>query len=217
MMMLLKLICRAGSTGCSISAVPMGSRRTTRSSGIGAIFTPSVIMPNGRRPRCRSPAATRWACRPCPAIPFLSMREDRMKQDQRIAIVGGGLAGLATAHALKTFGIKADVYEQAPALGEIGAAVNASPNANKALIAIGLGEEIAAVGQFFARHLHAQHADRRLPGIPRPAEDFGKSTARRTTPFIAPISSSTRQAPRSLDPSRPSSHGDRRAGRRPSR
>jgi salicylate hydroxylase len=79
-------------------------------------------------------------------IPFLSIREDGMKQDQRIAIIGGGLGGLATSIALKTFGIKAEVYETAPALGEIGAAVNTSPNANKALIAIGVGEQIAAVG-----------------------------------------------------------------------
>ncbi len=69
-----------------------------------------------------------------------------MKKNQRIAIVGGGLAGLGAANALKTFGIKADVYEAAPELGEIGAAVNTSPNANKALIAIGVGEQIAAVG-----------------------------------------------------------------------
>ena len=69
-----------------------------------------------------------------------------MAQDRRIAIVGGGLAGLAAAIALKAFGIKAEVYETAPQLGEIGAAVNTSPNANKALIAIGVGDEIAAVG-----------------------------------------------------------------------
>ena len=43
----------------------------------------------------------------------------------RIAIVGGGLAGLAAANALKIFGIKVDVFEAAPALGEIGASVNA--------------------------------------------------------------------------------------------
>lgn len=64
----------------------------------------------------------------------------------RIAIVGGGLAGLATANAFKTFGIDAEVFEQAPALGEIGAAVNASPQAVKALQAIGVGDEVAAVG-----------------------------------------------------------------------
>jgi len=64
----------------------------------------------------------------------------------RIAIVGGGLAGLAAANALRTFGIKAEVFETAPALGEIGAAVNASPQAVKALQAIGVGDKVAAVG-----------------------------------------------------------------------
>src|SRR6516165_12108419 len=62
-----------------------------------------------------------------------------------IAIVGGGLAGLAAARALATFGMKAQVFEAAPALGEIGAAVNVSPQAVKALHAIGLGDTIAAV------------------------------------------------------------------------
>jgi salicylate hydroxylase len=64
----------------------------------------------------------------------------------RMAIVGGGLAGLAAANALKVFGIAADVFETAPALGEIGAAVNTSPQAVKALQAIGLGDKIAEVG-----------------------------------------------------------------------
>ena len=68
-----------------------------------------------------------------------------MTQTGRIAIIGGGLAGLATAHALATFGMTFDIYETAPALGEIGAGVNTSPQANKALIAIGLGEKLAAV------------------------------------------------------------------------
>ena len=63
-----------------------------------------------------------------------------------LVIVGGGLAGLAAAHALSGFGIEAEVFEAAPALGEIGAAVNVAPNAARALIAIGLGEKIAAVG-----------------------------------------------------------------------
>jgi len=64
----------------------------------------------------------------------------------KIAIVGGGLAGLAAAHALQTFGMKAEVFETAPALGEIGAAVNVSPQAVKALQAIGVGDQVAAVG-----------------------------------------------------------------------
>src|SRR5258707_6327092 len=69
-----------------------------------------------------------------------------MPSSCRIAIVGGGLAGLAAANALKTFGMKAEVFETAPALGEIGAAVNSSPQAVKALRAIGVGDQVAAVG-----------------------------------------------------------------------
>ena len=64
----------------------------------------------------------------------------------RVAIVGGGLAGVATANSLKTFGVEARVYEAASALGEIGAAVNTSPQAVKALRALGAGDRIDAVG-----------------------------------------------------------------------
>ena len=69
-----------------------------------------------------------------------------MASSCRLAIVGGGLAGIAAAHALKTVGIIAEVFETAPALGEIGAAVNVSPQAVKALQAIGVGDNVAAVG-----------------------------------------------------------------------
>ncbi len=69
-----------------------------------------------------------------------------MPSSCKIAIVGGGLAGLAAANALKTFGMNAEVFETAPALGEIGAAVNTSPQAVKALQAIGVGDQVAAVG-----------------------------------------------------------------------
>jgi len=62
-----------------------------------------------------------------------------------IAIVGGGLAGLAAAAALAKFGIPAEVFEAAPQLGEIGAGVNVSPQAIRVLRAIGLGEAVAAV------------------------------------------------------------------------
>ena len=75
----------------------------------------------------------------------LSLLEEAMTQRCRIAIVGGGLAGLAVANALKTQGIAATVFEAAPQLGEIGAAVNCSPQAVKALNAIGVGEAVAAV------------------------------------------------------------------------
>ncbi|HXP72508.1 MAG TPA: FAD-dependent monooxygenase [Stellaceae bacterium] len=85
-----------------------------------------------------------------------------MERNCSIAIVGGGLAGLGVAHALKAFGFHADVFEAAPALGEIGAAVNTSPNATKALQAIGLGEKIAAVANLspgiFTRNMQTGEA-----------------------------------------------------------
>ncbi len=62
-----------------------------------------------------------------------------------ITIIGGGLAGLATAAALSRFGLHAEVFEQSPQPGEIGAGINVSPQAIKALRAIGLSERIAAV------------------------------------------------------------------------
>ncbi len=66
-------------------------------------------------------------------------------QNKPIVIVGGGLAGLATAHALAAFGLQVEVYEAAHELTEVGAAIATSPQANKALQAIGLGSAIAAV------------------------------------------------------------------------
>jgi salicylate hydroxylase len=63
----------------------------------------------------------------------------------RIAIIGGGLAGLATAAALAQFGFEAEVFEQSRELGEIGTGINVSPQAVKALRAIRLGDKIAAV------------------------------------------------------------------------
>jgi salicylate hydroxylase len=69
-----------------------------------------------------------------------------MTQASKIAIVGGGLAGLAAANALTVFGFEAEVFEQARRLGEIGAGISISSQAVKALQAIGLGEKLAAIG-----------------------------------------------------------------------
>lgn len=71
-----------------------------------------------------------------------------MRVNYKIAIVGGGLAGLAAANALKTVGIESEVevFEAASMLREVGASVNTSPQAVKALNAIGVGEKVAAVG-----------------------------------------------------------------------
>ena len=68
-----------------------------------------------------------------------------MTEAPSIAIAGGGLAGLATAAALAKFGFAAEVFEAAPSLGEIGAGVNVGPQGIRALRAIGLGDDLAAI------------------------------------------------------------------------
>ncbi len=56
----------------------------------------------------------------------------------RIAIVGGGIGGLFAANALVAQGLEVSVYEQAPAIGEIGAGVFLTPNSVRQLQRVGL-------------------------------------------------------------------------------
>lgn len=64
----------------------------------------------------------------------------------RVAIVGGGIVGLALALGLKKRGISAQVYEAAPELREIGVGITLLPHAMRELTALGLGEEARAAG-----------------------------------------------------------------------
>jgi salicylate hydroxylase len=68
-----------------------------------------------------------------------------MTRAPRIAIVGGGIGGLATALALERRGAEVIVCEQSPALSEIGAGLNLTPNAIKALRALGVEDEVNAI------------------------------------------------------------------------
>ena len=60
----------------------------------------------------------------------------------KIAIIGGGIGGLASALALRQVGYAPEVFEQAPELLEVGAAIALWPNAMRILEQLGLGEEI---------------------------------------------------------------------------
>jgi 2-polyprenyl-6-methoxyphenol hydroxylase-like FAD-dependent oxidoreductase len=46
-----------------------------------------------------------------------------VEQRPSVVIVGGGIGGLFAANALIAQGLRVSVYEQAPALGEVGAGV----------------------------------------------------------------------------------------------
>jgi salicylate hydroxylase len=64
----------------------------------------------------------------------------------RVAIVGGGIGGLSAAVALWERGIEVRVYEQAPALTEVGAGLALQPNGLRLLRRLGFAEEIARWG-----------------------------------------------------------------------
>jgi salicylate hydroxylase len=68
-----------------------------------------------------------------------------MNKLDRIAIIGAGIGGLTAALALLQRGIDVDIYEQAPALGEIGAGVQISANGTRVLMALGLERDLLDV------------------------------------------------------------------------
>ena len=68
------------------------------------------------------------------------------KQRLRVAIVGGGIGGVAAAHALRQQGIGVELYEQAPALTEVGAGVALQPNGIRMLRQLGLGSDLLRWG-----------------------------------------------------------------------
>src|SRR5271168_2690537 len=94
----------------------------------------------------------------------------------RVAIIGGGIGGLAAAIALRNRGIEAHVYERRPALMEVGAGISLWPNAVKALRSLGLEEALRPIspeaGDFFLRRANGsvlsrtpwQELERRFSG-----------------------------------------------------
>src|SRR5580658_6503403 len=60
----------------------------------------------------------------------------------KIAVIGGGIGGLAAALSLHRAGLDVAVYEQAPELNEVGGGINMGPNAARILYRLGLGEQL---------------------------------------------------------------------------
>ena len=63
-----------------------------------------------------------------------------------IAIVGGGIAGLALALGLHRHGISARIYEAAPEIAEIGVGITVLPHGMRELALLGLADEVLAAG-----------------------------------------------------------------------
>ena len=69
-----------------------------------------------------------------------------VKSPPNVVIVGGGIGGLFAASALIAHGLRVSVYEQARALGEIGAGVFLTPNSVRQLQRVGLGPSVEKWG-----------------------------------------------------------------------
>ena len=76
----------------------------------------------------------------------------------KAVIIGGGIAGLASALALTQHGWKVEVIERAPVFTEIGAGLSLWPNALRALDALGVGEVVRGLEQQYDSFREAEAA-----------------------------------------------------------
>ena len=68
--------------------------------------------------------------------------------DKKIAIVGGGIGGLAAALACTRSGLQVQLLEQSPVFSEVGAGIQMGPNVVRVLEGWGLGAQLKAVAAF---------------------------------------------------------------------
>jgi 5-methylphenazine-1-carboxylate 1-monooxygenase len=100
------------------------------------------------------------------------------RQQDRIAIVGAGIGGLALALSLHRLGRSCDVYEAVPEVREIGVGITLLPHAMRELASLGLQPQLEALGienlesvffnrwgQFIYREPRGRHAGYAVPEI----------------------------------------------------
>jgi 2-polyprenyl-6-methoxyphenol hydroxylase-like FAD-dependent oxidoreductase len=89
----------------------------------------------------------------------------------RIAIIGGGIGGLTAALTLRHFGFEPEVFEQAPELLEVGAAIIMWPNAMRVLHRLGLAEIVHQHGGVVEQARWLNWDGKQLKQIRLPATD----------------------------------------------
>ena len=68
------------------------------------------------------------------------------RKELSVAVIGGGIGGLAAALSLLRAGVDVHVYERARTLSEVGAGIQISPNASRILHRLGLADALANLG-----------------------------------------------------------------------
>lgn len=85
----------------------------------------------------------------------------------KVAIVGGGIGGLATALTFHRYGISAAVYEQAASIRELGVGINILPDAVDVLTELGLLDELTTTGVATSELILAARDGTQLAVVPR--------------------------------------------------
>jgi len=94
--------------------------------------------------------------------------------DCSIAIVGGGMGGLATAATLGQLGVRVTIYEQAKEFTRIGAGIQMMPNSMKVLRRIGVEESLRRTSFQPYSHLNREwDTGRVIRELPMPEDLFG--------------------------------------------
>lgn len=95
-------------------------------------------------------------------------------KDRSIAIVGGGMGGLATAATLGRLGLQVKIYEQAKAFTRIGAGIQMMPNSMKVLRRIGVEDTLARTSFKPYSHLNREwDTGKVIRELPMPEDLFG--------------------------------------------
>ncbi|MNQ34319.1 6-hydroxynicotinate 3-monooxygenase precursor [compost metagenome] len=102
-----------------------------------------------------------------------------MSTSPRIAIVGAGLGGAATAALLLKEGLNVRVYEQAPGFSRLGAGIHVGPNVMKILRRIGIEDALNAQGShpdfWYSRHWETGDILAQIPLGDYAVKEYGAS------------------------------------------
>ena len=108
----------------------------------------------------------------------MTISNQKNPQTLKIAVVGGGIAGLGFALALHQQGLLCDVYESVPEVKELGVGITLLPHAMRELANLGLQAELEAVGienlesvffnrfgQYIYKESRGRHAGYAMPEV----------------------------------------------------